>query len=64
MTAYVVSGLGQAKDAGYKIDDDRMNKGRAWLQSALAAHPDMIPDLRAYRLFAWPPPAARPKMPR
>jgi alpha-2-macroglobulin len=31
MTAYVVSGLGQAKDAGYKIDDDRLNKGRAWL---------------------------------
>ena len=31
MTAYVVSGLGQAKDAGRTIDDDKLNKGRAWL---------------------------------
>ena len=29
MTAYVVSGLGQAKDAGYTVEDDRQNKGRA-----------------------------------
>ena len=27
MTAYVVSGLGQAQDAGYKIDDDRLQQG-------------------------------------
>ena len=52
MTAYVVSGLGQANDAGYKIDDDRMKKGRAWLQATLAAHPEMIPDLRAYVVYA------------
>ncbi|HEV2487279.1 MAG TPA: MG2 domain-containing protein [Terracidiphilus sp.] len=52
MTAYVVSGLGQAKDAGRAVDDDRMNKGRAWLKATLAAHPDMIPDLRAYVVFA------------
>jgi len=52
MTAYVVSGLGQAKDAGYSIDDNRRQNGRKWLTAALAAHPDMIPDLRAYVLFA------------
>jgi len=52
MTAYVVSGLGQAKDAGFKVDDDRLNKARAWLQAALTAHPDMIPDLRAYTVYA------------
>jgi uncharacterized protein YfaS (alpha-2-macroglobulin family) len=52
MTAYVVSGLGQARDAGYKIDDDRLSKGRAWLQSALAGHPEMIADLRAYAVYA------------
>ena len=52
MTAYVVSGLGQARDAGYKIDEDRMNKGRAWLQSTLVKHPDMLPDLRAYVVYA------------
>ena len=52
MTAYVVSGLGQAKDAGYKIDDERLSKGRAWLTSTLAAHPEMIADLRAYVVYA------------
>jgi hypothetical protein len=52
MTAYVVSGLGQAKDAGYKIDDERLSKGRAWLTSTLAAHPEMIADLRAYLVYA------------
>jgi uncharacterized protein YfaS (alpha-2-macroglobulin family) len=52
MTAYVVSGMGQAKDAGYKIDDTRLNKARAWLQSMLSAHPEMIADLRAYSVYA------------
>jgi hypothetical protein len=61
MTAYVVSGLGQANGAGYKIDEDRMNKGRAWLQSALAAHPEMIPDLRAYVVFALATSGGAPK---
>jgi uncharacterized protein YfaS (alpha-2-macroglobulin family) len=61
MTAYVVSGLGQASGAGYKIDTDRMNKGRAWLQSALAAHPELIPDLRAYVVFALATTGGAPK---
>jgi alpha-2-macroglobulin len=52
MTAYVVSGLAQARDAGYKIDDDKLSKGRDWLTASLAAHPDMIPDLRAYVVYA------------
>jgi len=52
MTAYVVSGLGQAKAAGYTIDGDRLSKGRNWLNSTLAAHPDMIADLRAYTVYA------------
>jgi len=61
MTAYVVSGLGQASGAGYKIDQDRMNKGRAWLQSTLAAHPEMIPDLRAYVVYALATTGGAPK---
>ena len=52
MTAYVVAGLGQAKDAGYTVDDGRLKKGRAWLEAALKAHPDMIADLRAYVVYA------------
>ena len=52
MTAYVVSGLGQAKAAGFGVEDQRLNNGRKWLVSALAAHPDMMPDLRAYAVYA------------
>ena len=52
MTAYVVSGLGQAQNAGYTIDSDRANKARTWLAAQLEAHPDMIPDLRAYAVYA------------
>ncbi len=61
MTAYVVSGLGQAKQAGYTIDDDRLNNARNWLVSTLAAHPDMIPDLRAYTVFALATTGGAPK---
>jgi Large extracellular alpha-helical protein len=52
MTAYVVSGLGQARDAGKTIDDNKLNQGREWLQKTLAAHPDMLPDLHAYTVYA------------
>jgi hypothetical protein len=52
MTAYVVSGLGQAKAAGYTIDEDRLDKARNWLSSTLSAHPDMIPDLGSYTVYA------------
>jgi len=61
MTAYVVSGLGQARDAGYKTDGDRLDHGRAWLVSTLAAHPDMIPDLRAYTVYALATTGGAPK---
>jgi uncharacterized protein YfaS (alpha-2-macroglobulin family) len=61
MTAYVVSGLGQAKEAGYKIDEDRLNKGRAWLLSTLAAHPNLVPDLRAYVVYALATTGGAPK---
>jgi uncharacterized protein YfaS (alpha-2-macroglobulin family) len=61
MTAYVVSGLGQAKQAGYTIDDDRLNNARNWLMKTLAAHPDMIPDLRAYTVYALATTGGAPK---
>jgi alpha-2-macroglobulin len=61
MTAYVVSGLGQAKEAGYTVDDDRLNNARNWLLSTLAAHPDMIPDLRAYTVYALATTGGAPK---
>jgi len=61
MTAYVVSGLGQAQSAGYKVDGDRANKARNWLAATLAAHPDMIPDLRAYAVYALATTGTAPK---
>jgi hypothetical protein len=61
MTAYVVSGLGQAKAAGFSIDEQRLNKGRNWLQNTLAAHRDMIPDLRAYAVYALATTGGAPK---
>jgi len=61
MTAYVVSGLEQAKDSGYKIDKGRLGNGRAWLQKTLAAHPAMIADLRAYTVYALATTGGAPK---
>jgi uncharacterized protein YfaS (alpha-2-macroglobulin family) len=68
MTAYVVSGLGQAQSAGFSIESGRiygppphLDKGRRWLQSTLAAHPDMVADLRAYVLFALATTGGAPK---
>ena len=61
MTAYVVSGLSQAKDAGYAIDETRLNNARNWLLSTLNAHPEMIPDLRAYAVYALATTGAAPK---
>jgi uncharacterized protein YfaS (alpha-2-macroglobulin family) len=52
MTAYVVSGLGQAKAANWKIDQEKFDKGRGWLNKALTDHPDMVSDLRAYVVYA------------
>jgi hypothetical protein len=61
MTAYVIGGLGQAQGAGYKVDSDRANKGRRWLLAQLAAHPDMIADLRAYTVYALATTGTAPK---
>ena len=61
MTAYVVSGLGHAKDVGYTISDDRLGKARTWLQAALTAHPDMLADLRAYVVYALATTGGAPK---
>jgi len=61
MTAYVVSGLGQARDAGYKIEEYRLQRGRTALDKMLAAHPEMIPDLRAYTVYALATTGGAPK---
>jgi alpha-2-macroglobulin len=52
MTAYVVSGLAQAKSAGYTKAGPNISGGVGYLQKQLAQHPRMIPELRAYVVYA------------
>jgi uncharacterized protein YfaS (alpha-2-macroglobulin family) len=61
MTAYVVSGLEQAKEAGYKFNSYKTDQGRSWLQSALSEHSAMIPDLRAYVVYVLATTGGAPK---
>jgi uncharacterized protein YfaS (alpha-2-macroglobulin family) len=52
MTAYVVSGLAQAKAAGYDVKDDALKNAENWLKSQLGQHENMRADLRAYVVYA------------
>ncbi|MGO9642920.1 MAG: alpha-2-macroglobulin family protein [Candidatus Acidiferrales bacterium] len=52
MTAYVVSGYGQARAAGVTVDSDSLAHGVTYLSSALGRYPDMRPDLRAFVNYA------------
>ena len=52
MTAYVVSGLAQAKAAGYNVKDDALKNAENWLKGQLAQHEAMRADLRAYVVYA------------
>jgi hypothetical protein len=52
MTAYVVSGLAQARSAGYNVRSDALENGKAWLVNSIAKYPRMRPDLHAYVAYA------------
>ena len=52
MTAYVVSGVGQAHDAGYDISDVALNNAEVYLYKSLDRNPDMEPNLQAYVVYA------------
>lgn len=52
MTAYVVSGFGQAREAGYNTGWDPPTKALDWLHKSLVDYPRMRPDLRAYVIYA------------
>jgi alpha-2-macroglobulin len=47
-----VAGLAQAKAAGYDVRQNAIDHGKEFLHSSLRAHPNMIPDLRAYVVYA------------
>ena len=52
MTAYVVSGLVQARDAGTPVTQEAIDKGVKWLKQFLAQDSRMAADLRAYMVYA------------
>ncbi len=52
MTAYVVSGLAQARTAGYFVREDVLKRAAAWLIGQWRENPRALPDLRAYVAYA------------
>jgi uncharacterized protein YfaS (alpha-2-macroglobulin family) len=52
MTAYVVAGLVQARNASTQVQQESIDKGVNWLKKDLAAEPKLAPDLRAYVVYA------------
>ena len=52
MTAYVVAGLALARDAGYTIDEDRLERGRESLVRQINENPRALADIRAFLIYA------------
>jgi len=52
MTAYVVAGLVQAREAGTKVTPEAIDNGVKWLKQDLAQDSRMAADLRAYMVYA------------
>jgi alpha-2-macroglobulin len=52
MTAYVAAGLAQAKAAGVQVEQERIDRGGAWVRKALKEDAKLNPDLRTYMAYA------------
>ena len=52
MTAHVVAGLKQARDAGYQVSPEVIARGEKWLRGEYRRQPDALSDLRAYIAYA------------
>ncbi len=52
MTAYVISGLSQAKAAGQPIKDQVLERATKWLRAAYDKEPTMIADAKAQVIYA------------
>lgn len=52
MTAYVVAGLAQARDAGVRINAWNLERAANWLRAEFDRHRSASPDLRAYMGYA------------
>ena len=52
MTAHVIAGLKQARDAGYGVSPEVITRGEDWLRREFRRQSDARVDLRAYMAFA------------
>jgi uncharacterized protein YfaS (alpha-2-macroglobulin family) len=52
MTAYVVSGLAQARSAGYEIRADVLQRATQWLVAQGKLNTRLVPDLKAWNLYS------------
>ena len=52
MTTDAVAGLSQAKAAGVEVKPDALDNGVKWLKAAYPKEPRMLPDLKAYSVYA------------
>jgi hypothetical protein len=52
MTAYVVAGLAEAKQAGYRVDVAKLQRGRESLLRQIKENPRALADIRAYLVYA------------
>ncbi len=51
MTAYAVYGLLEAKHAGYRVDEWRLENGARQLKKLYAKYPKAVPELKAYLTY-------------
>jgi len=52
MTAYVLGGLVQGRDAGYQVREDVVDRARKWLRRKYDEDANINPDQRAYAAYA------------
>lgn len=52
MTAYVLSGYGQARSASYQVNTKSLENAAKYLRATFDKYPNMRPDLHAYVVYA------------
>src|SRR5262249_8035866 len=52
MSAYVLAGLTQARDAGYSVHSESIERGGNWLRLLIESPKSIPPDSRAYAVYS------------
>ena len=52
MSTYVLAGLSQAKQIGYGVDSNRLDRAQAWVKRAFDTDRKIVPDMRAYMAYS------------